>query len=79
MKKGDSKLHRISYFLVKIGIRNFEEIIRNFVNMKKNNLAMIVVSHITLCPLGGQPPAGLLAAQRLAILRGYLMFLITIN
>jgi hypothetical protein len=80
MKKGDSKLHGISYFLVQIGIRNFEEIIRNFVNMKKkNNLTMIVVSLIMICPLGGQPPAGLSATWGLATLRVYLAFSVTIN
>jgi hypothetical protein len=42
MKKGDSKLHDISYFLVKIGISNNKEIIRNFVIMKKNNLTIIL-------------------------------------
>jgi hypothetical protein len=68
MKKGDLKLHGISYFLVKIGNRNFEKIIQEFVNMKKkNNLTMIVVSFIMICPLGGQTPAGLSATRGLAI------------
>ena len=79
MKKWDSKLHGISYCLVKIGIRNFEEIIRNFVNMKKNNLTMILVSLITIYPLGSQPPAGLSATRGLAPFRTYMVFSLTVN